>query len=63
MRGRRVRIKRLLVRGRGSRIEIRIRNFDPGEEEAERMVPQESSMQGAGMGAGGRLDQVLGILK
>ena len=29
-----------------------------GEEEGERMMPQETSMQGAGMGAGGRLDQV-----
>ena len=44
---------------RGSRIRIRIRNTDPSEGEGERMVPQETSMQGAGMGAGGRLDQVL----
>ena len=50
------------VRGRGSGIGIRIRKTDPGEGEGERMVPQETSMQGAGMGAGGRLDQVLAIL-
>ena len=39
----------------------RIRHQDQeegGEGETERMVPQETSMQGAGMGAGGRLDQV-----
>ena len=29
-----------------------------GKGEGERMMPQETSMQGAGMGAGGRLDQV-----
>lgn len=50
------------MRGRGSGIGIRIRKTDPGEGEGERMVPQETSMQGAGMGAGGRLDQVLAIL-
>ena len=55
--GRRI---KLSVGVRGSR--IRIRNTDPGEGEGERMVPQETSMQGAGMGAGGRLDQVLGNL-
>ena len=57
--GRRI---KLGERIRGSRIRIRIRNTDPGEGEGERMVPQETSMQGAGMGAGGRLDQVLAIL-
>ena len=39
----------------------RIRHQDQeegGEGEGERMMPQETSMQGAGMGAGGRLDQV-----
>ena len=39
----------------------RIRHQDQeegGEGETERMVPQETSMQGAGMGAGGRLEQV-----
>ena len=37
----------------------RIRHQDQEEGgEGERMMPQETSMQGAGMGAGGRLEQV-----
>ena len=53
--GSRIRKRRISVRG--SRF-VRIRDSDP-EGEVERMVPQETSMQGAGMGAGGRLEQVL----
>ena len=53
--GSRIRKRRISVRG--SRF-VRIRDSDP-EGEVERMVPQDTSMQGAGMGAGGRLEQVL----
>ena len=54
--GRRI-IRKRRISERGSRF-VRIRDSDP-EGEVERMVPQETSMQGAGMGAGGRLEQVL----
>ena len=55
-----VRSRYLVTRPRISdRTRIRPQDQEEGGEgEGERMMPQETSMQGAGMGAGGRLDQV-----
>ena len=55
-----VRSRHLVTRPRISdRTRIRPQDQEEGGEgEGERMMPQETSMQGAGMGAGGRLDQV-----